>query len=294
MVYVRPDFYDDFSCLAGGCVHSCCRGWEIDIDDEALARWSRIGGELGAWLAAHIERKPTPHFILDEQERCPLLREDGLCRLILEQGEDSLCDICASHPRFYNEFDGRMEMGLGLCCEEAARLLLAGRDHLRLLTEDDGADPCPPEPIFEAREAVFRCLRRDELPLAERMREALAAYGLTLTPFDRANMARLYLSLERMDAAWTELLERLAADAAPAPVPEGMAWARLAEYFVYRHFAAAQSRAEEGRRLRFCFRSVQMIAALSAYVPIAEAARLYSAEIEYSDENVDRLLEELE
>ena len=37
MRIVVPDYYDQFCCLAGECTHSCCIGWEIDVDAEALS-----------------------------------------------------------------------------------------------------------------------------------------------------------------------------------------------------------------------------------------------------------------
>ena len=46
MLYVRPDFYDEFRCLADSCRHSCCVGWEIDVDAESLAYYKNIDGEL--------------------------------------------------------------------------------------------------------------------------------------------------------------------------------------------------------------------------------------------------------
>ena len=86
MIFVRPDFYDDFACIASRCRHSCCVGWEIDIDSDALARWEGIGGPLGEKMRRSIAHDPTPHFVLAEGERCPLLRADGLCELILAEG----------------------------------------------------------------------------------------------------------------------------------------------------------------------------------------------------------------
>ena len=133
MLTVRPDFYDAFRCLASACRHSCCVGWEIDVDGESLARYLSLPGPIGDELRRQIDPEPTPHFRLAAGERCPFLRADGLCRLILALGEDSLCDICAMHPRFFNEYPGRLEMGLGLCCEEAARLLTAGNGPLYLI-----------------------------------------------------------------------------------------------------------------------------------------------------------------
>lgn len=291
MLTVRPDFYDDFRCLASHCRHSCCVGWEIDVDAETLAYYQTLEGPIADELRAKIDPKPAPHFRLEEGERCPFLRPDGLCRLILALGEDSLCDICALHPRFYNEYPDRTEMGLGLCCEEAARLLTEGTGHLRLLAEDDGEGEAKPTPLLKLRQTIFTVLADDENPLTERMRRALDLMDRPLLPFDAKETAAFCLTLERMDGAWTELLERLAA--APVSVSEqrlnSMRCARIAEYLVYRHFAAAETMEDAAARLQFCFQAVQLICALE---PLSEdALRLFSAEIEYSDENVEKLCE---
>ena len=41
-----PDYFDDFSCLAGACPHSCCMEWEVVLDEDTAggtapspARW---------------------------------------------------------------------------------------------------------------------------------------------------------------------------------------------------------------------------------------------------------------
>ena len=43
---------------------------------------------------------------------------------ILSCGENVLCNICKDHPRFRNFRSDRTEVGLGLACEEACRLIL--------------------------------------------------------------------------------------------------------------------------------------------------------------------------
>lgn len=289
MLYVRPDFYDDFHCLASACRHSCCVGWEIDVDEESLRRYRQTRGAIGRALRENIALTPTPHFRLTEDERCPFLRSDGLCRLILTLGEDSLCDICALHPRFFNDYPGREEAGLGLCCEEAARLVTAGQGHLRLLVESDGEAVPAPTPLLSLRGEIFALLMEDALPLTERMRRAMALLHKPLAPFHAGETARFFLTLERMDPAWTALLEALAAagERETEPVLSTLRYARIAEYLVYRHFAAAESEADAAARLQFCFHAVRLIAALEDFSE--DALRLFSAEIEYSDENVDKI-----
>ena len=289
MLYVRPDFYDDFRCIAGACRHSCCVGWEIDVDAESLAYYNEIEGERGRELRESIAPEPTPHFRLTEGERCPFLRADGLCRLILALGEESLCDICALHPRFYNDYPGREEAGLGLCCEEAVRLLTAGEGHLRLIAESDGAEEAEPTPLLCLRDEIFGILADDTLSLTQRMRRAMARVGQPLAEFHPGEAARFFLTLERMDPDWTALLERLGAagECALEPRLSTLRYARAAEYLVYRHFAAAETEEGAAARLQFCFYAVRLVAALEAYS--GEALRLFSAEIEYSDENAEKI-----
>lgn len=289
MLSVRPDFYDDFHCLASACRHSCCVGWEIDVDEDTLQYYQNIPGELGDELRRQIETEPAPHFCLTADERCPFLRGDGLCRLIVTLGEDSLCDICTLHPRFFNDYPGRTEMGLGLCCEEAARLLTTDNGPLRFLAESDGEGDETPTPLLALRERIFDLLSDDPRSLTERMDSALALMGAHLLPFDAKAVAAFFLTLERMDGEWTKLLETLAAMPEPELEPRlsDVRYARMAAYLVYRHFAAAESEAEAEARLQFCFLAVRLVCALEPYN--TDTLRLFSAEIEYSDENVEKI-----
>ena len=66
---------------------------------------------------------------------------------------------------------------------------------------------------------------------------------------------------------------------------------RLLDYFVYRHFASAESSEKAVQLLRFCVLSVRLIAALDELSGFdIENTRLYSSEIEYSDENIELIL----
>lgn len=143
-VYV-PEYYAAFHCIAARCGHTCCAGWEIDIDEESQARYEQLPGPFGARVRRSIDRGGTPHFILTEDERCPLLNGDNLCDLILHEGEGALCQICRDHPRFRNYYSCRVEMGLGLVCEEAARLILSWPRPLRLVRLEGNEDEAPTE-----------------------------------------------------------------------------------------------------------------------------------------------------
>ena len=138
IVTVWPDFADAFVCKADRCQHTCCRGWEIDIDAATAAYYDSLEGPIGEELRENIDAQAdgTHSFHLTQDERCPFLREDGLCRLIRTLGEEALCEVCTMHPRFFI-MSGQLELaGFGLACEKAVELLLAA-DSLRLRAEGE-------------------------------------------------------------------------------------------------------------------------------------------------------------
>ena len=47
MRYLKPDFYDEFSCLAGACPKTCCAGWQIVIDETSLDKYEGLSGPFG-------------------------------------------------------------------------------------------------------------------------------------------------------------------------------------------------------------------------------------------------------
>lgn len=179
MKLTKPAFYDKFRCIADRCTDNCCIGWEIDIDNDALVRFESAGGAFGEKLRAAIKYGgECPTFANTAGQRCALLRSDGLCELVLNMGEDALCDICALHPRFFEWFNDEKEGGLGLCCEEACRLMFSDTEPLKIVTEevDEPADDDVDEKIFaflrSERERLFEILQDRSLPLSDRLTRA--------------------------------------------------------------------------------------------------------------------------
>ena len=40
MKTVVPSYYKDFRCIAGDCRHTCCVGWEVDVDENSAVRFA--------------------------------------------------------------------------------------------------------------------------------------------------------------------------------------------------------------------------------------------------------------
>ena len=292
MLNVFPEYYKTFKCIGGECRHSCCIGWEIDIDKDTLKKYDCAEGELGKRLTENISRDGTAHFILGENERCPFLNSGGLCDLILECGEDMLCQICTEHPRFHNYLPGRTESGLGLCCEEASRFIIDTPDPLMLICEGtpDGCDERSMS-VLLLRDELLYLANDASVPYEERVQNILTRCGKSLPERSLKEWAEYYLSLERMDDEWTLLLEKLRDSDAPE-LSYDHRHVNLLTYFLYRHMPCAYEDDDIQGRAGFAVLSTYIIAALCAVCGDAEiynVSRLYSAEIEYSDINLDEI-----
>lgn len=308
-----PKIYKDFRCIADECRHSCCVGWEIDIDKDTLAFYRTQTGEIGTRLRENIEVSDgCASFRLDEHEHCPFLNRRNLCDIYLTLGENALCQICRDHPRFRNFFSDRTEVGLGLCCESAARLLLCTDAPFSLIQiADDGETdtPTPEEAAFFAfRERVFRLAQDRNLPPEQRLQTILDAVGAHLPQKNPAAWAAFYAALERLDHGWDAALETLCTlppDGFAAPFAKDCApfFENLLCCFLYRHLAGALDDGNLVSRTAFCVHGVQFLWALYRacakehagfdFDLAVDLVRQYSTEIEYSDENLEAVSDAL-
>ena len=304
MKRIVPDYYPQFHCIADRCQHSCCIGWEIDIDEDSLSQYKTIDGDLGKRLKENIVVEDNcAHFQLTADERCPFLNQTGLCDLICALGEDSLCQICADHPRFRNEFSAFEEMGLGLCCEEAARLVLTKPDKTTLLMLDDSGED---DELYEdeidvlsVRKNAIAIVQDREFTIEERMENLSDFFGVVLPEHTPHEWAEIYLDLERLDESWTDALHTLT-DNVPtleASSEWETAFEQLLVYFLYRHLPAALNDGDVYTKIGFALLSVTLIRWLLAEMEqptlsdLIDLVRMYSGEIEYSDENLDILFD---
>ena len=300
MKIFAPHYYNDFKCIASRCRHNCCIGWEIDIDKDTLEKYKAVGGTLGKRLRDAVEEDENgAHFRLDAHERCPFLNREGLCDIITAMGEDALCEICTQHPRYRHFLSDRTELGLGLCCEEAVRLLLSQKEKTRLvLVGEDDEEKYFPDPfeknLLKTRGKLISLAQDRDLPYPLRAQKVLSAVGFAPFAASFSAWGGFYRSLERLDAAWDACLDALA-----APAPDDYAETeseQLLVYFLLRHLAEAENDEALAVRAAFAVHAVEIIRAVSYSLPslgMAESARLYSSEIEYSEENTEAVMQKL-
>lgn len=311
MTNAYPDYYPAFRCLAGSCRHTCCAGWEIDIDADALETYRTLGGPLGRRLRASIAEGETPRFRLETGDRCPFLNEMNLCDLILEGGEGLLCQICRDHPRWRSFLPGYTETGLGLCCEAAGALILSRREPASMVRDGPGPSDPDADALLAARDSVMSTIWERGIPLDGRMERLLDLCGARLPERSWADWAEFYRGLERLDKSWTGLLDALREDGDLVDITQFQRhltgreheYEQLLAYFLHRHFLRAWEDGDVTGKAGFAVLSTRLIFTLGAvryartgsfsFADQVELSRMYSAEIEYSEENLDTLYDEL-
>lgn len=293
-----PPYYQKFKCIAAACRHSCCIGWEIDIDEKSLQRYRGMTAEIGAAVrGAIVEDDGGAHFALQPNGRCALLDDRGLCRLISAVGDGHLCDICREHPRFYNTVFDRLECGIGASCEEAARLILSEENYAEIRPLDDAIEVKSRETVADFdllahRAALYAVLGDDRRSYGARVEQITASYGI-----------RPDTGIENeLLASWEYLYEEhrpLFDDLVPVPYPTGesaVLCERFFAYLIYRHTGAAQGelafRVAVGVAL--VLEQVFRFLLLKKRLPPVEAARILSEELEYSEDNIEEIRWRLE
>lgn len=291
-----PNYYHKFKCISQRCAHNCCIGWEIDIDEDTMELYNNLNTPMGEKIRESIEGE-IPHFILQEGEKCPFLNDDGLCNIICEYGEDALCDICYLHPRFKNFYFSFEETGLGLCCEEAARIILFDEEKFSICMPDDVLEE--ERDFFVKRQEIFDILQNRNKSMGERFLELANTFEVGLD-FKLNELCDLYLSLERLDDKWTNELKLLKQHSFNKKIFDDIKlqipFEQLAVYFIFRYLKMGDILSAVKMTLVSCY----FIGALfDCYISsfgcinnekIIDIVRMYSSEIEYSDENLQALM----
>ncbi len=322
MIFRTPHYYSEFRCIADKCKDNCCIGWEIDIDDETAEKYKSITGEFGKLLNDNIDFSEQPCFILGENERCPFLNNRNLCDIITELGENCLCQICDDHPRYYEWFGNIKEGGVGLCCEEAARIILNSPlpfSYVESEIEEDNFSEVDEKMfslVFNIRDEIFSVLNDENCPINiafSRVMEIVEDYiELPENHKTTKEILEFMTSLEAMDENWLptlknalERFDELNANKKQftAENPNAEKYMRnLAIYYIWRHFLKAAFDGEIYSRAAFAIASTNITSTLwelkwldsgISADDFVEIAKNYSKEIEYSEDNTYTLLEVL-
>ena len=310
MILTFPTFYRDFKCIANRCTDSCCIGWEIDIDSATYDKYRLMPESFQKNIAVC---DGVAHFVLTQDERCPFLQKDGLCKIILEHSEDMLCDICREHPRFYEWYGNYKDAGVGLCCEEAVRLLLESEKPLEyesIETQEISDDDTPEDickSVFELRKSLFSIINDRSLTLSDRIERCFLKIGAkdVIAPCSAdelfAECVEIAKEMSPFDELWEKYILRLEAldfqevkkRINKALSENQIRYEKSLSYFVFRHFIKS---CFDGDLLSH-FKFAVIMTILEMLIDCVNGDLLFntrylSKQVEYSEENIDALTDE--
>lgn len=307
----KAAYFDEFRCIGGSCPDSCCKEWDVQVDGESAARYRRLPGALGDKLRSVLKDVDGETLMQAEKGHCPMWREDGLCRIQAELGEQALCHTCREFPRIRHDYGDFVELGLELSCPEAAKLILRRHDgfvSLEQSGEESGDyDREVMDILLKSREELRLILNDDKYKIPERFAIALMhAYhvqalldGEDMEDFDRAAaleqaesfaaegseayVLSFFSELEILSPQWAAQLSK----------PAGDVWRRehilLAEYFMDRYWLQTVSDLDLVCRAKFMLISCLVVKLIGGDIFVT--AQRYCKEIENNMDNVEALLD---
>ena len=147
---MKPDYYEDFPCIADRCSFTCCREWKIGVDEDTFVKWKHTLTPDGMYdtdrgqqakkekLSGYVRKKDGSRVIgLNKEKNCPFLNGKKLCRLVLTYGDEILSQTCQLFPREIHTFNEDVtEYALMPSCP-AVIDLLRKREHISFSGEMD-------------------------------------------------------------------------------------------------------------------------------------------------------------
>lgn len=289
MKLYAPKYYKEFKCIADKCTHSCCIGWEIDVDKETMKKYSKLKNSYSKEIKNSIDKKGTPHFKLQSNDRCTHLDENGLCKIITNCGEEYLCDICREHPRFYNFTNYGKEVGLGMSCPEACRIILSNDsyDEIVEISDTDGESEIIDFDATICRNGIYSILKNKDLAYNEKLKSIYKKYNISPSIISNQKWIECLNNLEYLNESHKKLFQNYSSS-----LETSIDLTRVLAYLIYRHCTEAFGENEHCISLGFCLFLERLLASMAENnknYDIMELARILSEEIEYSTDNIEAI-----
>lgn len=202
-----PIALTQFRCIGPRCPDSCCKGWEVEVDQETFGTYQNLKDHatLPQRLAQDVMKNPHCSdpavdyalMRLTPQYNCPFLAQSLWCDLQSAGGEALLSVTCHLFPRTYARIDGILEMSMTLSCPVVAEAVLAypgtmtfdaSQHHQArvLLSQDIQQDSSllkdhPAQALLALRELTLDLLAQDQVSLWQRLAH-LNSFHIDLMP----------------------------------------------------------------------------------------------------------------
>ncbi len=303
MKLVVPSFYKNFECIAGACPDSCCQGWEVDADEDSLAYYKTIDGEIRNRIDSVLDKDEYGNtiFHLTKNKRCPFLNEDNLCDMHIAIGGEHTPFTCRTFPRFINDFGGTREMGISFSCPVASDMMWDLKESFDFDTEINNLPPSLNEIdaetyffLLTSRKKAYSIVQNQNKSVKDRLIELLD-FGLELQQelddYSEATSGidffEVFNNPEVINNEWVEKVK--------SPNIEGSVLntkhnENIAMYFLFRYFLNAVYDLDVLSKIK--------MAVIGVLVPTyfgndSWTMHLWSKETEHSDVNMERYKKEL-
>ena len=298
MKLVTPSFYKDFKCIAGDCPDSCCQGWEVDADEDSLAYYKTLTGDIKKRIDGVLDKDEFGNtiFRLAERKRCPFLNDENLCDMHIAIGGEHTPFTCRTFPRFINDFGSTREMGISFSCPVASDMMWKLKDDFSFVSEINSLPPSLNDidaelyfKLFKSREKAYQIILDKTKPLNERIKELLL-FGTALQDeidsYEENNecteIIEIFKNPEVINNEWVEKVNNAHFD---KEVINSKPCESIAMYFLFRYFMQAVYDKDVLSKIK--------MSAIGVLIPAffgndSWTIHLWSKETEHSDINMER------
>lgn len=319
MIDFYPSYFEKFKCIADKCPDSCCKGWDVVVDDESAEIYRSIGG-FGEKITASMTIDSDGDCVfVNKNGRCPFWGKNGLCEIYIKLGEKYLCKTCRQFPRLEQQYDRFTEHLLSFACPEAARLMLDSEnayDNFVCASDSELIEKSSSfmRLLLIARSTTVSFLNEKKLDFFDRLKlclgynKAVQAFidketdavefkpeSVLISPSGRHScnaVFKLHRELEIMSEEWKTVLGKAEKSdfANPSPILSDML-EQLGLYYIYRYYLTSlDSRNVLITIKRLVCACIVLSRALNVWEKSpAELFCLYSKEVEHSYENSEAM-----
>lgn len=146
-----------FKCIGPNCTDTCCAGWDINIDENTFKKYENDKGNLKELITGkYIKNSQSDDSFnygfmkITEDNKCPFLNENLLCKIHGKCGEENLSITCRRYPRVFNIIDDIYEKSELPSCEEICSKAFLNKEKMEFIEIEEEL----PEDFLEIRRVI--------------------------------------------------------------------------------------------------------------------------------------------
>lgn len=323
MKHIYPKFYDKFKCIANKCPDSCCKDWDVVVDEDTDNFYGTVDGEFGKKIKnLTVTDNDGDRIFVSQNGKCPFWNKDMLCDIYINLGEEHLCATCQNFPRITQDYTIFTEHTLSFACPEASRLMLEEKNAYQAFENSDfnfsqvdyNAELM--SLLLKARTKTAEILKDRTMPFAKRLKICLVfnnevqnliddedfsysnivqnpIYSDSLNKADCTFIFKLHKELEIINKEWLNLLCSTAnrCDEYIISTEYDTDFEKLGLYYIYRYYLNAIDSYDVLSTIKrlVCAYIVIGKCKQSGDISMSRLMQMYSKEVEHSYENTDIL-----